>query len=238
MLAPKAAEKCLQLAYLMEEGTPSTVVGDVTRVRQILLNLVSNGVKFTSAGEVVVLVSRRDDGDAAQLHFRVRDTGIGIPKDRQDRLFQSFTQADTSTTRQYGGTGLGLAISKRLCELMGGGMWVESDLGAGSTFHFVIPAITAAENLPDRSTAPVAMLNGKRVLVVDDNATNRFILTKQLEAAGMHAWTAASTCEALDLVKEQEPFDFAVLDFHLPEMDGVQLATRSVHYLAVKTYHS
>ena len=224
LLAPKGAEKCLQLAYLMEEGTPSTVVGDVTRVRQILLNLVSNGVKFTAAGEVVVLVSRLTNGDAGQLYFRVRDTGIGIPKDRQDLLFRSFTQADTSTTRQYGGTGLGLAISKRLCELMGGSMWVESEVGFGSTFHFVIPAITAAESLPDRSTAPVAMLKGKRVLVVDDNATNRFILTKQLEASGMHAWTAESGFEALELLKQLEPFDFAVLDFHLPEMNGFQLA--------------
>ncbi|MGI8961497.1 MAG: response regulator [Bryobacteraceae bacterium] len=225
LLAPKAAEKCLQLAYLMEEDIPLTVVGDVTRVRQILLNLISNGVKFTSSGEVVVLVSRQQEGDAGQLCFRVRDTGIGIPKDRQNLLFRSFSQADTSTTRQYGGTGLGLAISKRLCELMGGSMWVESEIGVGSTFHFVIPALAAAESLPDRSTAPVAMLNGKRVLVVDDNATNRFILTKQLEASGIQAWTAASGFEALDLLKKHEPFDFAVLDFHLPEMDGVQLAS-------------
>jgi PAS domain S-box-containing protein len=225
LLAPRAAQKCLQLAYLMEEGTPSTVVGDVTRVRQILLNLISNGVKFTAAGEVVVLVSRREEGDAGQLYFRVRDTGIGIPKDRQNLLFRSFSQADTSTTRQYGGTGLGLAISKRLCELMGGSMWVESEVGAGSTFHFVVPAVAAAESLPDRSTAPVAMLNGKRVLVVDDNAANRFVLTKQLEASGMQAWTAASGFEALDLLKNHEPFDFAVLDFYLPEMDGVQLAS-------------
>jgi len=225
LLAPKAAEKCLQLAYLMEENTPSTVVGDVTRVRQILLNLISNGVKFTSAGEVVVLVSRRGEGDAVQLYFRVRDTGIGIPSDRQDLLFRSFSQADTSTTRQYGGSGLGLAISKRLCELMGGNMWVESELAVGSTFHFVLPAGSAVQSLPDRSTAPVAMLNGKRVLVVDDNATNRFILTKQLEASGIQARTAASGLEALDLLRKQEPFDFAVLDFHLPEMDGVQLAS-------------
>ncbi|MFL6351119.1 MAG: response regulator [Bryobacteraceae bacterium] len=225
LLAPKAAEKCLQLAYLIEEGTPSTVVGDVTRVRQILLNLVSNGVKFTASGEVVVLVSRREEGATAQLYFRVRDTGVGIPKDRQNLLFRSFSQADTSTTREYGGTGLGLAISRRLCELMGGSMWVESDPGVGSTFHFVVPAITAPESLPDRSTAPVAMLNGRRLLVVDDNATNRFILTKQLEASGMHAWTAASGVEALELLKKHGPFDFAVLDFHLPEMDGVQLAS-------------
>lgn len=226
LLAPKAAEKSLQLAYLMEENIPSTVIGDVTRVRQILLNLISNGVKFTTAGEVVVLVSRSSDADAGQLYFRVRDTGIGIPRDRQELLFRSFSQADTSTTRQYGGTGLGLAISKRLCELMGGRMWMDSEIGAGSTFHFVLSAAAATESLPDRSMAPVAMLNGKRVLVVDDNATNRFILTKQLEAAGMQARTAASGLEALDLLqKKQEAFDFAVLDFHLPEMDGVQLAS-------------
>jgi signal transduction histidine kinase/DNA-binding response OmpR family regulator len=225
LLAPKAAEKRLQLAYLMEQNTPSTVVGDVTRVRQILLNLISNGVKFTSAGEVVVLVCLRSDGDAVQLYFRVRDSGIGIAKDRQQLLFRSFTQADTSTTRQYGGTGLGLAISKRLCELMGGSMWIESELGVGSTFHFLLPAGAASESLPDRQTAPVAILNGKRVLIVDDNATNRFILTKQLESSGMQARTAASALEALDLLKKDEPFDFAVLDFQLPEMDGVQLAS-------------
>jgi len=225
LLAPKAAEKCLQLAYLMDDDTPLTVIGDPTRVRQILLNLIGNGVKFTTAGEVVVLVSRRSEGDADQLYLRVRDTGIGIPKDRIELLFRSFTQADTSTTRQYGGTGLGLAISRRLCELMGGRMWVESELGAGSTFHFVIPAESAVENLPDRSTVPIAMLHGKRVLIVDDNATNRFILTKQLEASGMLPRTAASAYEALDLLGRQEPFDFALLDFHLPEMDGVALAS-------------
>jgi signal transduction histidine kinase/DNA-binding response OmpR family regulator len=225
LLAPRATEKCLQLAYVMEEDTPLTVVGDVTRVRQILLNLLSNGVKFTSSGEVVVLVSRRLADDTAQLYFRVRDTGIGIPADRQNLLFRSFSQADASTTRQYGGTGLGLAISKRLSELMGGSMWVESELGVGSTFHFVIPAVTPLENLPDRSTVSVVTLNGKRALVVDDNATNRFILTKQLEASGMHARTVASGSEALDLIKKEEQFDLAVLDFHLPEMDGVELAS-------------
>ena len=197
LLAPKAAEKGLQMAYLMEENTPSTVVGDVTRVRQILLNLISNGVKFTTEGEVVVFVSRRLDGDAAQLYFRVRDTGIGIAPDRQNLLFRSFSQADASTTRQYGGTGLGLAISNRLCELMGGSMWVESELGVGSTFHFLLPAVAATVSLPNRQTAPVAILAGKRVLIVDDNATNRFILTKQLEAADMQAVTAASALEAL-----------------------------------------
>jgi signal transduction histidine kinase/CheY-like chemotaxis protein len=224
LLAPKATEKRLQLAYVMEENTPLTVIGDVTRVRQILLNLVSNGVKFTSAGEVVVLVSGKSEGDEIQLHFRVRDTGMGIAKDRQTFLFRSFSQADTSTTRQYGGTGLGLAISKRLCELMGGNMWADSELGVGSTFHFVLRVGIATESLKEQQTAPVAMLNEKRALVVDDNVTNRFILTKQLEAVGMKVRTAASGTEALYLLERQEPFDFAVLDFHLPEMDGVQLA--------------
>jgi signal transduction histidine kinase/CheY-like chemotaxis protein len=225
LLAPRATEKSLQLAYVIEEDTPLTVVGDVTRVRQILLNLLSNGVKFTNSGEVVVLVSRRLAGDTAQLYFRVRDTGIGIPADRQNLLFRSFSQADTSTTRQYGGTGLGLAISKRLSELMGGSMWVESELGVGSTFHFVIPAVTPLESLPDRSTMSVVTLIGKRALVVDDNATNRLILRRQLEASGIHARTVASGREALDLIKKEEQFDLAVLDFCLPEMDGVELAS-------------
>jgi signal transduction histidine kinase/CheY-like chemotaxis protein len=224
LLAPKAAEKGLQVAYVMEENTPLTVIGDMTRVRQILLNLISNGVKFTNTGEVVVLVSRKLEGDASHLHFRVRDTGIGIPHDRQELLFRSFTQADTSTTRQYGGTGLGLAISKRLCELMGGNMWVESEVGAGSTFHFVLPAGVPPETVSEREAVFIPMLSGKRALVVDDNATNRFILTKQLEAAGMQARAAVSGAEALDLLRKQEPFDFAVLESHLPEMDAVQLA--------------
>ncbi len=225
LLTAKAAEKGLELAYLIDEDAPLTVVGDVTRVRQILMNLIGNGIKFTSAGEVVILVSRVLSGGVTQLHFRVRDTGIGIPLDRQSLLFKSFSQADSSTTRQYGGTGLGLAISKRLCELMGGTMWIESEVGTGSTFHFVIPACAAEENLPDRSVAPLATLTGKRVLVVDDNATNRLILTRQLETSGMAARTVASGEQALDLIKEGEQFDLAVLDFHLPEMDGVYLAS-------------
>ncbi len=225
LLTPKAAEKGLELAYLIDEDAPLTVVGDVTRVRQILMNLIGNGIKFTSAGEVVILVSRVMSEGVTQLHFRVRDTGIGIPPDRQSLLFKSFSQADSSTTRQYGGTGLGLAISKRLCELMGGMMWVESEVGAGSTFHFVIPACAAEKSLPDRSTAPLATLVGKRVLVVDDNATNRLILTRQLETSGMAARAVASGKQALDLIKEGEHFDLAVLDFHLPEMDGVRLAS-------------
>ena len=133
LLAFKAAEKNLELAYLIEPQTPNTIMGDVTRLRQILVNLLSNAVKFTEAGEVVVAVEAKAKGQEYEIHFAVKDTGIGIPKDRMERLFKSFSQVDASITRQYGGTGLGLAISRRLSELMGGRMWVESLVNHGST---------------------------------------------------------------------------------------------------------
>ena len=158
LLAARAAEKGLDLAYQMDDGIPQSVIGDVTRLRQVLVNLISNGIKFTAAGEVLVRVKilsppeKAGNGRAAwRLHFWVRDTGIGIPVDRLARLFKSFSQADASTTRQYGGTGLGLAISKRLVELMGGKMWVESVPQKGSTFHFTLPLQAA----PDSAPAPL-----------------------------------------------------------------------------------
>src|SRR5262249_45950456 len=156
---------------------PARVVGDVTRVRQILVNLVANAVKFTSAGEVVVTVSATPMGtNRHELTFAVRDTGVGIPADRLDRLFQSFSQVDASTTRKCGGTGLGLAISRRLAELMGGRMWVESTVGVGSTFHFTVVAADLPHD-PRAAAAPdTGALRGARILIVDDNETNRRIL--------------------------------------------------------------
>src|SRR6185436_8031546 len=152
LLAAKAAEKRLDIAYQMDEGLPFQFFGDVTRLRQVLVNLLSNGIKFTAAGEVVVHVKLLSGPDAARngedswhLQFSVRDTGIGIPVDRLARLFKAFSQADASTARHYGGTGLGLAISKRLVEMMGGKMWVESVPQKGSTFHFTLPLISAPE---------------------------------------------------------------------------------------------
>jgi signal transduction histidine kinase/DNA-binding response OmpR family regulator/HPt (histidine-containing phosphotransfer) domain-containing protein len=199
----------------------------VTRLSQILVNLLSNAVKFTEEGEVVVSVTSRPPEDGRhKLLFAVRDTGVGIPPDRMDRLFQSFSQVDASTTRRYGGTGLGLAISKRLSEMMGGTMWAESDgvPGKGSTFHFTIQAEAAPS--PPRAYLQAAQpdLSGKRVLIVDDNATNRQILTLQTRAWGMLPRDTGSPIEALDWIRQGDPFDVAILDMQMPEMDGLMLA--------------
>ena len=220
LVAPAAAAKGLELAYLVEEQCPPAVVGDVTRTRQILVNLLSNAVKFTPRGEVFVSVDWREP----ELHVAVKDTGIGIPADRLDRLFHSFSQLDASTTRQYGGTGLGLAISKRLSELMGGTMWVESEAGVGSTFHFTVVA-RAADTRPVAPGADHRELAGRRLLVVDDSATNRRILELQARSWGLEVRAAASGAEALDMLGAGERFDAAVLDMQMPGMDGARLAS-------------
>ncbi|GIV59863.1 MAG: hypothetical protein KatS3mg043_0952 [Rhodothermaceae bacterium] len=222
LVATKAVEKQLELAYVIEEGVPPTVRGDMTRLRQILTNLLSNAVKFTDAGEVSVHLDAEPLGEGRyRVHTAVRDTGIGIPADRIDRLFQSFSQVDASTTRRYGGTGLGLAISKRLVELMGGTIWVESEEGAGSTFHFtvVLEAIRPAE--PPPCPTQVA---GRRALVVDDHPVNRRMLTLQLARWGMHVEAVASAAAALARLDAGETFDVALLDMQMPEMDGLMLA--------------
>ena len=201
LLAAKAVEKNLELAYQTDDGIPTTLIGDGSRLRQVLVNLLSNAVKFTSVGEVVVHVkalSAPQGGTPDEpwhLHFSVSDTGIGIPVNRMARLFKSFSQADASTSRQYGGTGLGLAISKRLVELMGGKMWVESVPKKGSTFHFTVP-------LSGVSDAPKALLQGRqpkladlRLLVVDDNPTTCRILTTQAAQWGMVPRGAANSAE-------------------------------------------
>jgi PAS domain S-box-containing protein len=229
LVAGRAAEKGLDLAYLLGEGTPAAVVGDVTRLRQVLLNLLSNAVKFTEQGEVVLSVTAgapAHPGGPRELTFAVRDTGIGIPADRLGRLFQSFSQVDASTTRRYGGTGLGLAISQRLAELMGGRIGVTSEVGVGSEFRFTIRAPEAQAPLPSRRdlSGVQPSLRGKRVLVVDDNATNRRILTSYLATWGMPARAAGSPHEALAWVQAEERFDVAILDMHMPEMDGTALA--------------
>jgi len=227
LLTTRAAEKGLDLAYFIETGVPAAIFGDVTRLSQILVNLLSNAVKFTEEGEVVVSVTSRPPEDGRhELLFAVRDTGVGIPPDRMDRLFQSFSQVDASTTRRYGGTGLGLAISKRLSEMMGGTMWAESDgvPGKGSTFHFTIQAEAAPS--PPRAYLQIAQpdLSGKRVLIVDDNAANRQILTLQTQAWGMLPQDTSSPTEALGWIRQGDPFDVAVLDMQMPEMDGLTLA--------------
>jgi GAF domain-containing protein/CheY-like chemotaxis protein len=230
LVAARAADKQLDLAYLFEGDIPAALEGDVTRLRQILLNLLANAVKFTERGEVVLTVSAQPSEEGqVRLAFAVRDTGIGLTPDGMRRLFQRFSQADSSTTRKYGGTGLGLAISKRLSELMGGSMWAESEgPGHGSTFHFTIMAPLATQPPSARRyfIGEQPALAGKRLLVVDDNATNRKVLALQCAKWGMHVRDAESPARALQWLAAGERFDLAILDMHMPEMDGLQLARR------------
>jgi PAS domain S-box-containing protein len=225
LLAPKCTEKGIDLLYEIGDGVPGAARGDPARLRQILVNLLGNAVKFTDQGEVVLSVRAepRHDGQI-ELGFVVRDTGIGIPRDAMTRLFQSFSQVDASTTRRFGGTGLGLVISKRLAELMGGHMWVESEVGQGSTFHFAV-VVEPLSTKPRPWLAPnPAALAGRALLVVDDNATNRRILQQLGQSWGMNVQTADSGPQALELLAAGATFDVAILDMHMPEMDGSMLA--------------
>jgi len=221
MLAPQAASKSLDLLIDLDDSCPQRVVGDVTRLRQVLVNLLSNAVKFTECGHVVLSV-RRVPGPGAQLRLTVADTGIGIPADRLDRLFRSFSQVDASTTRQYGGTGLGLAIARRLAEAMGGGIVVTSEPGRGSTFTVDVHLGETTAGDTGRPGLPAA-LAGRRVLVVDDSEVNRRILLAQLGGWGMTVESAASGAQALERLSSTEAPDLVVLDVHMPGMDGVQL---------------
>ena len=235
----EASQKSLDLAYMLDSSLPSVLSGDVTRVRQVLVNLLSNAVKFTAAGEVVVSVApwcaaEPDDGavrstsasatGSYQLHFMVRDTGIGIPGDRMDQLFQSFSQVDASTTRRFGGTGLGLAICRQLVEKMGGSIWVETEVARGSTFHFTIATGLVAKQPRRLLRGTQPELAGRSVLIIDDNATNRRVLSHQSQTWGMVPRSAATGAEALDWIRRGDPFDVAILDMMMPEMDGVMLA--------------
>ncbi|NJS08953.1 MAG: response regulator [Microcoleus sp. CSU_2_2] len=288
LVATKAAQKKLELGYLIDRSVPCTAIGDSTRLRQILINLLSNAVKFTEAGEVVVSCTARkmsvpvaNDQEQPvinnseqlanqiyEIQFAVKDTGIGIPGDRMNRLFKSFSQVDSSTSRHYGGTGLGLAISKRLAHMMGGRMWVESmgglagcppedfqtavwdwgwgesaetgeqscfpkpTLGSqnvkstGSTFYFSTIVSCNQSTLPVNLSNSQPELAGKRLLIVDDNATNRQILTLQAQSWGMVAKASASALLALDWLAAKEEFDLAILDMQMPEMDGLTLAAK------------
>jgi len=237
LVAASASGKGLDLAYLFDQGLPGAIVGDETRLRQILINLLNNAIKFTDTGEVVVSVDGEvlesgegEIGREYKLHFAVRDSGIGIPQDRLSRLFESFSQVDASTTRRYGGTGLGLAISKRLSELMGGTIWAESRVGEGSAFHFTIQAEQAPALAPAHEHGAPPQLHGRRVLVVDDNATNRHILVRQAESWGMLARDTASPTQALEWIRRGDPFDLAILDMQMPEMDGATLAEEIGRY--------
>ena len=227
MLAQRVYQKGLDVACLVEPEVPSWLQGDPGRLRQILLNLISNAVKFTEEGEILIRATLDKETDTqATVRFAVKDTGIGIPANRLYRLFKSFSQADASTTRKYGGTGLGLAISKRLCEMMGGEIGVESHEGQGSTFWFT----AVLEKQPQRQEAlrvlPADIL-GKRILVVDDNATNREVLSAYLGSWDCQCDAASSAKEALRMlrqaVKTGKPFHLVILDHMMPGMDGEAL---------------
>jgi len=296
LVATRAAQKQLELGYLIDRSVPSTAIGDSSRLRQILINLLSNAVKFTATGEVVVSCTAKKMprpvaiateptvinseqlaiNQIYEIQFAVKDTGIGIPSDRMDRLFKSFSQVDSSTSRHYGGTGLGLAISKRLVQMMGGKMWVESmgnlagcppedfkaavwdgEWGAdqditeqcsspkstlagksiaqnlkstGSTFYFTTIVSASHCSLPLNLSNSQPELAGKRVLIVDDNATNRQILTLQAQSWGMVTRTSGSARLALEWLAAKEQFDLAVLDMQMPEMDGLTLAAHIRQY--------
>jgi len=230
LLAAKAVEKNLELAYQTDDGIPTTLIGDGSRLRQVLVNLLSNAVKFTSVGEVVVQVKAlsapqdHKSNDPWHLHFSVSDTGIGIPVNRMARLFKSFSQAEASTSRQYGGTGLGLAISKRLVELMGGKMWVESIPKKGSTFHFTVPLSAAPDAQKTALQGRQPKLADLRLLVVDDNPTTCRILTNQAAQWGMVPRGAHTAEEALGWLKAGENFDLALIDLQMSGMDGLALS--------------
>ncbi|MFA6287041.1 MAG: response regulator [Opitutaceae bacterium] len=229
-LAPRAREKQLELAAEIDDSVPAAIVGDAVRLRQVLTNLVGNAVKFTSRGEVVIEV-RAEPAPAGRhrLLFRVRDTGIGIPVDKLNRLFKAFSQIDVSTTRLYGGTGLGLAISQRLVGFMGGEIGVSSQLGAGSVFFFDI-TVEAAPAIESIDVARLhAGLAGRRVLVVDDNATNRRIFVNHLRRAGLIPFEAVSGAEGLEWLDAHDWPDLIITDMVMPGMDGLDftLAVRA-----------
>ncbi len=229
-LALRADEKGLELLFEISPMVPEKVVGDPGRLRQILINLIGNALKFTREGEISlkVLPNRRANDPSGSLHFMVSDTGIGIASDKLSTIFESFSQADTSTTREFGGTGLGLTISKRLIELMGGRIWVESEVGAGSCFHFTLnlkAPQAKAETVPDEGMQD--SLSGTRVLIVDDNRTNRRILEGLVRHWGMNPMVAADGEDALaGLLAAHDanaPFDLILTDMHMPRMDGFSL---------------
>ncbi len=226
-LSTRAAEKCVELTCQVDPDVPKWLTGDPGRLRQIIFNLLGNSLKFTDQGEIAlrVIAEEVNGGDPKRcwLHFAVSDTGIGIPPEKQQAIFQAFSQADTSTTRRFGGTGLGLTISARLVEMMGGRIWVESDVGHGSTFHF-----TALFNLPSKivepaSPSPVAvpLAQHLKILVAEDNAINRLVAVRMLELAGHQVALATNGKEALSAL-DQGHFDLVLMDAQMPVMDGFE----------------
>ena len=229
IMAAKAHEKELELAYQVAPDVPENVVGDPSRFRQVILNLIGNAIKFTDQGEIIVTVTLEEqDQTETLLHFAVKDTGIGIPKDKQESIFNPFQQADGSTSRQYGGTGLGLAVSSQIVNLMTGNFWLDSEPNQGSTFHFT----ARFRRLGGKEEAPITpdgnMLKGLKALVVDDNQTNCKIMEEMLASWGMQPSTAQDTASAQKIFTQaetsQKPFRLILIDSDMPEPDGFKLA--------------
>jgi PAS domain S-box-containing protein len=225
-MAVRANRKNLELACHIAPEIPSVVVGDPGRLRQILLNLLGNAIKFTEQGEVVVRVDLAEqDASGTAVHFAVSDTGIGIPKEKQNSIFEAFAQADSSTTRQYGGTGLGLTISTRLVSMMNGRIWVESEPGKGSTFHFIVRFGAAAGRPSTQAPPSPGYLKGLHALVIDDNAVNRDILIETLAGWGVEAASASSGSAGIELIESApQAFGFVLLDAMMPNLDGFETA--------------
>jgi signal transduction histidine kinase len=235
LVSLKAKEKDLKLVYSIAENTPTTVIGDATRVRQVLVNLLGNSVKFTDKGEISVSARARQlTGDLYEIIFSVRDSGIGIPKERMDRLFQPFSQVDMSNTRKYGGTGMGLAISRALVEMMGGKIWAESEPGIGSTFYFTILAYGSFEEpfsarepvCPKEAGAKTDQSQNLRILLAEDNPVNQKVMLRMLKKLGYSADAVADGKEVLQAL-ERQFYDVVLMDVQMPEMDGIE-ATRII----------
>lgn len=215
-------DKDVELLYKIEESVPDYLIGDPTRIQQVLVNLVRNAIKFTEKGEVVIFLKLKEStSEEVTLDFEVQDTGMGIPKDKLERLFKSFSQVDSSTTRRFGGTGLGLAICKRLVELMQGEISVESEFGTGSVFKFNLKLNISPKKLKRIKSES---FEGKKVFILDDNDTNLFILRMQCEKAGMEVTTFKDPMEVYNSAKQMGTFNFGILDMHMPQKDGVQVA--------------